>query len=39
MARWVFLGVLIAGGIGALGGLLLRTNLLGRLRIRLRRQS
>jgi hypothetical protein len=39
MARWVFLGVLIAGGIGALGGLLLRTNLLGRLRIRLRRRA
>jgi hypothetical protein len=38
MARWVFLGILIAGGIGTLGGILLRTNLLGRLRIRLRRQ-
>jgi hypothetical protein len=39
MARWVLLGILIAGGIGGIGGTLLRTNLLGRLRIRLRRQS
>ncbi len=38
MARWILLGILIAGGIGAFGGLLLRTNLLGRLRTRLRRQ-
>ncbi|HYS35873.1 MAG TPA: hypothetical protein VEO01_09600 [Pseudonocardiaceae bacterium] len=39
MARWVLLGILIAGGIGGVGGTVLRTNLLGRLRIRLRRQS
>jgi hypothetical protein len=39
MARWVLLGILIAGGIGGIGGILLRTNLLGRLRIRLRRQT
>jgi hypothetical protein len=39
MARWVFLGVLIAGVIGALGGILLRTNLLRRLRFRRRRPA